>query len=125
MNCGHHAASHNHYGFQHYKKTVSNMLRGIEEDDLVNKKRYYWVESVAIPLHEDENVVKYKDWRTYHRLHLFNSLAEDVIRATKNLSIASVPAFQSSMAIFDKVLLLNISKKRALCLIVCYFDNFF
>jgi hypothetical protein len=102
LNCGHHAAAHSHYGFQLYQKTVSRMINAIETDRLLNNKKYFWIESVAIPLHQDDGVIKFKDWRTYHRLHLYNALAEEVIRKS-NLSIAIIPAYQSTMSLFDKV----------------------
>lgn len=102
LNCGHHAAAHSHYDFQLYKNTVARMIDGIETDKSINSKKYFWIESVAIPLHQDDGVIKYQDWRTYHRLHLYNALAENVIRAS-SLSIHVIPAFQSTMSLFDKM----------------------
>ena len=51
--------------------------------------------------YKDHWVVLKKDWRTYHRLLVFNYLA---LREAKklNVSLTFLPAFQSTLALFDK-----------------------
>ena len=58
-------------------------------------RRFYWVESVAIPLHQDHNVIYYKDWRTYHRMLLFDNIVKQVLKSIQFVRV--VPAFQSTL----------------------------
>lgn len=57
--------------------------------------KLFWVESVAPPLHQDQQTVEFKDWRTYHRILLFGHIASEELLKMK-IPIQIVPAFQSA-----------------------------
>ncbi len=64
--------------------------------------RIFWLENTAPPLREDHWVKLKKDWRTYHRLLLFHSIA--MHQADKlNATMTVIPAFRSTLAFFDKI----------------------
>ena len=66
------------------------------------RSRIFWLENTAPPLREDHWVKLKKDWRTYHRLLLFNSIA--MHEAGKlNATMTVIPAFRSTLAFFDKI----------------------
>lgn len=55
---------------------------------------------MAIPLHQDNNLIEYRDWRTYHRLLLFDNIVKEILKSIKYVRV--VPAFQSTLALVDK-----------------------
>ena len=74
---------------------MNNFFSEMKSRGLMEGRQLYWVESVAIPLHQDHNLIYYKDWRTYHRLLLFDNIVKEVL---KTFSFARVvPAFQSTL----------------------------
>ena len=76
----------------------------MDRRDVIGDRKLFWVESVAIPLHQDYNVIEYKDWRTYHRLLLFDSIAKNRLQIFKTIAnVHVVPSFQSTLALFDKL----------------------
>lgn len=104
MNCGHHPAATAEYSYRKYDKLVEDFFNEMDRKEMVGKRKLFWVESVAIPLHQDSNVIEYKDWRTYHRLLLFDSIAKNRLRIFKPISnVHVVPSFQSTLALFDKL----------------------
>ena len=69
---------------------------------LFRHSRIFWLENTAPPLREDHWVKLKKDWRTYHRLLLFHSIAMQ--EANKlNATMTVIPAFRSTLAFFDKI----------------------
>lgn len=101
INCGHHPAAASEYSFRKYRELVNHFFSEMKSRGVIGKRQLYWVESVAIPLHQDHNVIDYKDWRTYHRLLLFDNIVKQALKSFNCARV--VPAFQSTLAIFDKL----------------------
>lgn len=103
MNCGHHPASRSHYTYSAFKNRVKTFFTAIIEEEKTNSDAadLIWVENVAPPLHQDEGTRSFRDWRTYHRIMLFGTIAEGLIRSMK-VPIKIVPSFESTLAGFDK-----------------------
>lgn len=99
INCGHHPASKEHYSYSKYKSDVRLFI-----DEIISHRntRIFWMENTAPPLRQDHWVVEKKDWRTYHRLMIFHSLAVNEARGL-NASMTVIPAFRSTLALFDKI----------------------
>jgi hypothetical protein len=60
------------------------------------------MENTAPPLRQDHWVVEKKDWRTYHRLMIFHSIAINEA-ISLNATLTVIPAFRSTLALFDKI----------------------
>jgi hypothetical protein len=90
MNCGHHPAAESHFTYPQYSQLVTEFFGEISKQNNVYK--LMWVENVAVPIHQDKGNVGHKDWRTYHRLLLFDYIAQKKIKESK-LQIAIIPAF--------------------------------
>lgn len=105
MNCGHHPAATAEYSYRKYNTLVEDFFSEMRKRQVVGDRKLFWVENVAIPIHQDHNVIDYKDWRTYHRLLLFDYIAKQ--QAKKFISsigqVRIAPAFQSTLAVFDKL----------------------
>lgn len=103
INCGHHPSAHRELSYSQYSSLVVELFAEINKQyPPQGLFKLFWVENVAIPLHQDHNVIEYQDWRTYHRLLLFDSIAKATMaRSPRTAHI--IPAFQSTMALFDKV----------------------
>ena len=95
-----------HYTFVKYNKTIGEYFYGIKTaldlGRISPSAKLYWLENVAQPIHSDKYVHEFKDWRTYHRLLLFNHLVVDAI-ANQSIPIQVIPAFYSTLALFDKM----------------------
>ncbi len=105
MNCGHHPAASMHYTYDHFEDTVKSFFEGvlkIQQNQREKTTHFYWLENCAQPIRADHFVHDYKDWRTSHRLILFDSIVKDLI-AGIDLQMTIVPAFQSTLALFDKM----------------------
>lgn len=101
VNCGHHPASSLHYSFEKFDKTTAVFFREVKEyqkEDSV----LIWLENTAQPLRADHFVKEYKDWRTLHRLILFDAIAKDNMEAA-GLNMRIIPAFSSTLALYDKM----------------------
>ena len=90
-----------------YRNLVNNFVLEMKSTGIASGKQIYWVESVAIPLHQDNNLINYKDWRTYHRLLLFDNIAKETLKSVKYVHV--VPAFQSTLVTKELIIVLLIS----------------
>ena len=77
------------------RRGVPSLFSEMKSRGVIGKRQLYWVESVAIPLHQDHNVIDYKDWRTYHRLLLFDNIVKQALKSFNCARV--VPAFQSTL----------------------------
>ena len=105
MNCGHHPAASMHFTYDHFEDTVRSFLGGvlrIQREQGKRKTKFYWLENCAQPIRADHFVHDFKDWRTSHRLILFDSIVKDLISGL-GLQMVILPAFQSTLALFDKM----------------------
>jgi hypothetical protein len=109
LNCGHHPASHSHYSFHQYSEAVNKLFFILNAhakhiDDPKKRGKIFWLENSAQPLREDHWVIEKLDWRTYHRLILFDAQAKEIF-ANKylDLNVGLIPAFHSTMALYDKI----------------------
>lgn len=102
INCGHHPASQSHFSYELYEKAVNNLLNHLEAINCTSRLKLFWVENTAQPLRQDHWVVEKQDWRTYHRLVLFDALAKRALHEHQSLNVRIVPAWDSTLALFDK-----------------------
>ena len=102
LNCGHHPAAKKEFTYSQYTTAVETLFRAIRSKYPKPSFKLFWLENVAIPLHQDHNVIFYKDWRTYHRLLLFDSIAKQAMKTYLTPVPLVVSAFQSTFALFDK-----------------------
>ena len=102
MNCGHLPASAAHFTYKSYQSAVASLMRTFQVDDVLARSQVLWLENTAQPLRQDKYTFEYKDWRTYHRLILFDAIAKSQIQ-NANVPISIVPAFFSTLALFDKM----------------------
>ncbi len=84
-NCGHHPASDDHWSLQKYSNTVTHMLIDAMKNNFTNRN-LVWMESPPQPLRQDHWVIDSKDWRTLHRLTLFNDFSNRLF-ARHNFSV--------------------------------------
>jgi hypothetical protein len=104
INCGHHPASQDHYSYDKYDSTVNKLFDTFIKKNVTNFAKLIWLENTAPPLRQDHWVIEKEDWRTYHRLILFDSLAKKAMKnRTDRLDIGLIPAFYSTLALFDKM----------------------
>jgi hypothetical protein len=104
LNCGHHPASGAHWTYEEFNHSMNLLVRGIHSLEAMREtpQLLFWLESTAQPLRQDFWVFEKKDWRTWHRLLLFDALAKDAF-VRYQLKIRILPAFDSTMSLFDKV----------------------
>lgn len=97
-NCGHHPASSSHWPIDQYKQSLDSLADNIKKLQFA-PDQVYWFESCLVPLRQDNFVIGSKDWRTLHRIKVFNAIAEDVMTASK---INIIRTFNPLMPLFDK-----------------------
>lgn len=107
MNCGHHPAAASHYSFTKFEAQVRKLVQSAKDDQEVarinaNQTKFFWLESTAQPLRADSFVHHYRDWRTYHRLYVFDIIAKSAIKDV-GLTARVIPAFSSTLSLFDKM----------------------
>lgn len=78
-NCGHHPAAHSHFSIAKYHATLLEFVKKLQGDHYT-KDNFAWYESNAQLFRQDVYVIKFRDWRTLHRIKLFNLMAEDVLK---------------------------------------------
>jgi hypothetical protein len=77
FNCGHHPASHLHWPSEKYAATVENVFY-TEILGNYSTEKVVWIESVPLPLRQDNDYLQSFDWRTLHRIHLFNHISSQI-----------------------------------------------
>lgn len=102
VNCGHHPAATTHYSYSFFKTVVTNMFMNFKKMAITEHSQIFWLENTAQPLRQDKWTFYYSDWRTYHRLLLFDGIAKS-ITGRMSLPIVVLPAFYSTLALFDKM----------------------
>ena len=116
INCGHHPASKLHYSYTKYHRVVRELLDGVHSrgKEMKSKDKHWpvvmWLDITAQPLRQDRYVISKADWRTYHRLLLFRAIAWKELHGTSDgskypneLKMETIPAFSSTLAVFDKM----------------------
>lgn len=79
VNCGHHPASEDHWSLDRYQRTIETYVKNADASTSgVTQKNFIWMESNPQPFRNDSWVVQFKDWRTQHRLLLFNEVANSI-----------------------------------------------
>jgi hypothetical protein len=78
-NCGHHPAAHSHFSIARYHATLLEFAKMLRSSRYT-RENFAWYESNAQLFRQDAYVFKFQDWRTLHRIKLFNAVAEDVLR---------------------------------------------
>ena len=99
VNCGHHPASQAHYTYYMYKTVVSNLFDSFESEKVYEKAQLFWLENTGPLLRQDYWVIVKEDWRTYHRLMLFDAIAKNEISRRPLLNFGIIPAFYSTLGI--------------------------
>jgi hypothetical protein len=90
--------------YEKYRGAVGGLFGALNKYINGNSKtNLFWLENTAPPLRQDYWVILKKDWRTYHRLVLFHAIAMEEMRKFDNMPISVVPAFHSTLALFDKM----------------------
>jgi hypothetical protein len=99
LNCGHHPASGTHYTYLSYQELVSRAIQ-----DIISKgysaENFFWIESNVNPLRDDNWVKDYRDWRTVHRIHLFNRIATKIV---KDSGFEVIKTFEWTLPLSDKL----------------------
>lgn len=110
MNCGHFPAQSAHYTFGQFRDVIQTLISRMSKVDLFTPlvgnpfpTTLFWLENTAQPLRQDEYIIRTDDWRTYHRLALFDAIVKEEVRKNIPNKMNVVPAFQSSLAVFDKI----------------------
>jgi len=102
MNCGHHPAATSHFSYEKFRNSVGGLLFALSHNNIFKSTRVFWLENTAQPLRQDDFTFFYKDWRTYHRLIMFDSIAASLIDRIQ-APVTTLPAFYSTLALFDKM----------------------
>jgi hypothetical protein len=109
-NCGHFPAQSAHYTFGQFRDVIQRMIGKIVEFGILlptvemkTPTTLFWLENTAQTLRQDEYIERTVDWRTYHRLTLFDAIVREEVKKTIPKQMHFVPAFQSSFAMFDKL----------------------
>ena len=102
VNCGHHPAATSHYTYEFFRNSVTNMVTNFKRFNIESQTKLFWLQNTAQPLRQDDFTFYFKDWRTYHRLILFDAIAQSVFYK-EHLDIKVLPAFHSTLALFDKM----------------------
>ena len=107
-NCGHHPASYRHSTLGQYTDMVTKLA-----DEVISKgyknDSFAWIESIPQPLRNNRWFAADRDWRTFHRLDLFNQFANEIMtRSTKQKNdvhegFTVIPAFQNLLPFSDKL----------------------
>jgi len=77
VNCGQRPASGTHMKLEKYKNIVRTMLDDSYARNF-SSKRIVWFETVPFPLRVEASVIKFRDWRTLHRLSSFNKYSNEL-----------------------------------------------
>lgn len=86
LNCGHHPASHYHVAMHQYQDMVNSSIHLVTkmfQDRNLSMNQFVWLESTAFPLVNYIGVATHQDWRTQHRLSMFNDIANDIMFSLK------------------------------------------
>ena len=113
MNCGHFPAQSAHYTFGQFRDTIQRLIGKIQSSQVLVPKvglpiptTIFWLENTAQPLRQDDYIMRTADWRTYHRLFLYDAIVRDEVKRSfppPQTHWNMVPAFLSSLAVFDKL----------------------
>jgi hypothetical protein len=90
--------------YQDYRESLTKFLDVTLSAKLKFSNQLYWVESSAPVLRNEVNDLRKKDKRTYHRMLVYHQiLQEEVVRKKIQNHITLIPAFQSTLALSDKL----------------------
>jgi hypothetical protein len=99
LNCGHHPASSRHRSVAEYSSMVSSIMDVLDQHPSISRHNFVWIESTPMPFcNAYRAVIVHRDWRTFHRLSMFNHVANRIALA-HNYSV--IPAFQSLLPFVD------------------------
>jgi hypothetical protein len=98
VNCGHHPASGDHHTAALYYEEI-HRLAHYAKDHHYESYKFFWMESTPQIIRKDGFVIGSKDWRTFHRLKLFNFLGN---QAFHEQGYHIIQAFDSLLPLVDK-----------------------
>ncbi len=101
LNCGHHTAKSIEFPYHVYRELIKTLSKNLEYTPVVSKSKLFYLENSAVPLRQDGRSVAEVDRRTYHRLIMFDAIAKHEMQKA-GLHVHYVPAFDSTLALFDK-----------------------
>ena len=96
FNCGHWPASQEHFTFDMYGDALEALLQKIK---LISSNRFVFIETLPMPVRNDKYVKSFKDWRTLHRLFVYNRIAEKLF---KQHNYSFLPTFETLLPLIDK-----------------------
>lgn len=103
FNCGNHLAKDPLMTYDHYRlllKDIGTRMKSLQM--LKPDTQFFYMENVAIPLHQDDKSFETHDKRTYQRLMLYDMLAKWELGKNTGLRMYTIPAFYSTLALYDK-----------------------
>jgi hypothetical protein len=112
INCGHFPAQSAHYSFGQFRNVIEKLLLKVAASEILNPistvsgpspTTLFWLENTAQPLRQDEYIIRTQDWRTYHRLMLFDAIVREEAKKNIPKQLHIVPAFHGTFAVFDKL----------------------
>ena len=101
----HSQAAEAHVTYLGYRGAVSGLLHKMRDLNVLGHSQVFWLENTAQPLRQDRYTFQYKDWRTYHRLILYDAIAKDLINDL-NMAISVIPVPYVSVTLFSRSLFL-------------------
>lgn len=98
INCGHHPAAASHFTFSKYQEVLENTAKLIKSATSINQEHFFWMDSAPIPFRDTTACYKFEDWRTEHRLSLYNDVASTIM---KKYGISTIKAFNIYLPFAD------------------------
>ncbi len=82
LNCGHHPAGSEQTPLNIYLEMVQNHINHhiANPENGYNSSTFVWMESVPQPVRQDKWVIEAKDWRTLHRLQVYNDYSNELFK---------------------------------------------
>lgn len=111
INCGHFPAQSAHYTFGQFRDVISRLLEKVANTGILNlppaggasPTTMFWLENTAQPLRQDDYIIRTQDWRTYHRLTLYDAIVKEESKRIIPRLLHIVPAFLGTFSVFDKL----------------------
>ena len=96
FNCGHWPASQEHFTFDMYGDALEALIQKIKR---ISPNRFVFIETLPMPVRNDKFVKSFRDWRTLHRLYVYNRIAEKLF---KQHNFSFLPTFETLLPLVDK-----------------------
>ena len=102
FNCGHHTVKDPFYTYDHYRDTLKVFGSRLKYAQSQEKFHLFNLENAAVPLRQDEQSFSQNDKRTYHRMLIYDTLLRYIIGEKNSIKMRQIPAFSSTLAMYDK-----------------------